>query len=220
MSQDTWPNDASAELADLAGRRDALRQAAELPGADPRALLEAAFADLDAAVEVLAKLIQADAGEPDSAAGHPDPPASLSAERSLLRAVFQQAPVPLFLLEPDGTIRRANNRAGDLIGAPPGYATGKPLTAFVDLPSRAAVQSQLAAATRTGAARQADCTLLGPNGPVAATLSWPGRCAASTPGPHGWPTNWPARPATPRRRPPAWSRAWSPASVLTTCATT
>ena len=47
MSQDTWPNDASAELADLAGRRDALRQAAELPGADPRALLEAAFADLD-----------------------------------------------------------------------------------------------------------------------------------------------------------------------------
>jgi serine phosphatase RsbU (regulator of sigma subunit) len=33
------------------------------------------------------------------------------------------------------------------------------------------VQSQLAAATRTGAARQADCTLLGPNGPVTATLT-------------------------------------------------
>ena len=171
MSQDTWPNDSSAELADLAGRRDALRQAAELPGADPRALLDAAFAELDAAVEVLTKLVQADAGEPDPAAGNPDLSASLSAERSLLRAVFQQAPVPLFLLEPDSTIRRANNRAGDLIGAPPGYATGKPLTAFVDLPSRAAVQSQLAAATRTGAARQADCTLLGPDGPVAATLT-------------------------------------------------
>jgi serine phosphatase RsbU (regulator of sigma subunit)/PAS domain-containing protein len=171
MSQDTWPNDSSAELADLAGRRDALRQAAELPGADPRALLDAAFAELDAAVEVLSKLVQAEAGEPDPAAGDPEPPASLSAERSLLRAVFQQAPVPLFLLEPDGTIRRANNRAGDLIGAPPGYATGKPLTAFVDLPSRAAVQSQLAAAARTGAARQADCTLLGPDGPVPATLT-------------------------------------------------
>jgi serine phosphatase RsbU (regulator of sigma subunit)/PAS domain-containing protein len=171
MSQDTWPNDSSAELADLAGRRDALRQAAELPGADPRTLLDAAFAELDTAVEVLTKLVQADAGEPDPAAGNPDLSASLSAERSLLRAVFQQAPVPLFLLEPDSTIRRANNRAGDLIGAPPGYATGKPLTAFVDLPSRAAVQSQLAAATRTGAARQADCTLLGPDGPVAATLT-------------------------------------------------
>ena len=168
MSQDTWPNGPSADLADLTGRRDALRQAAGLPGADPRALLDAAFAELDAAVEVLAKLIQADAGEADPGAG---PPASLSAERSLLRAVFQQAPVPLFLLEPDGTIRRANSRAGDLIGAPPGYATGKPLTAFVDLASRAAVQSQLAAATRTGAARQAACTLLGPEGPVAATLT-------------------------------------------------
>jgi PAS domain-containing protein len=168
MSQDTWPNGSSAELADLAGRRDALRQAAELPGADPRALLDAAFAELDAAVEVLTKLILDDAGEPDPEA---PPPAALSAERNLLRAVFQQAPVPLFLLEPDGTIRRANDRAGDLIGASPGYATGKPLTAFVDLPSRAAVQSQLAAATRTGAVRQADCTLLGPDGPVAATLT-------------------------------------------------
>ena len=168
MSQDTWPNGSSAELADLAGRRDALRQAAGLPGADPRALLDAAFAELDAAVEVLTKLIEADPGEPDPAAR---PPASLSAERSLLRAVFQQAPVPLFLLEPDGTIRRANKRAGELIGAPAGYAIGKPLTAFVDLPSRAAVQSQLAAATRTGAVRQADCALLGPNGPVSATLT-------------------------------------------------
>jgi serine phosphatase RsbU (regulator of sigma subunit)/PAS domain-containing protein len=171
MSQDTWPSDPSADVADLAGRRDALRQAAGLPGADPRALLDAAFAELDAAVEALTKLIQAGAGEADPAAGNPDPPVSLGAERSLLRAVFQQAPVPLFLLEPDGTIRRANNRAGDLIGAPPGYATGKALTAFVDPASRAAVQSQLAAATRTGAARQADCTLLGPDGPVAATLT-------------------------------------------------
>ncbi len=168
MSQDTWPNGSHADLADLAGRRDALRQAAGLAGADPRALLDATFAELDAAVEVLAKLFQADAGEADAAAG---PAAWLSAEGSLLRAVFQQAPAPLFVLEPDGTIRRANNRAGDLIGAPPGYATGKPLTAFVDLASRAAVQSQLAAVTRTGVTRQADCTLLGPDGPVTATLT-------------------------------------------------
>ena len=59
MSQDTWPNDPSADVADLAGRRDALRQAAAMPGADPDALLDAAFAELDAAVEVLTKLIQA-----------------------------------------------------------------------------------------------------------------------------------------------------------------
>ena len=138
MSQDTWPNGSYADLADLAGRREALRQAAAMPGADPRALLDAAFAELDAAVEALTK----PPGEPDRTAGEALP-ASLNAERSLLRAVFQHAPAALFVLEPDGTIRRANGRAGDLIGAPPGYATGKPVTAFVDLASRAAVQSQL-----------------------------------------------------------------------------
>jgi serine phosphatase RsbU (regulator of sigma subunit)/PAS domain-containing protein len=170
MSQDTWPDGAYADFADLAGRGEALRQAAAMPGADPRALLDAALAELDAAVEVLTKLAEADTGEPDPKTAEALP-ASLSAERGLLRAVFQNAPAPLFLLEPDGTIRRANGKAGDLIGAPSGYATGKPLTAFIDLPSRAAVQSQLAAAMRTGAARQAECKLLGPSGPVDATLT-------------------------------------------------
>ena len=167
MSQDTWTDGSYADLADLAGRRDALRQTAAMPGADPRELLEAAFAELDGAVEVLTKL--AETG-PERAAPATAPDA-LGAERTLLRAVFQHAPSPLFLLEQDGTIRRANSRAGDLIGAPPGYATGRALTTFVDLPSRAAVKSQLAAAARTGTARQVDCRLLGPAGPVGATLT-------------------------------------------------
>ncbi|HEY6314418.1 MAG TPA: SpoIIE family protein phosphatase [Streptosporangiaceae bacterium] len=162
--QDTWPN---GSVGDLAGRRDALRQAAAMPGADRRALLDAAFAELDVAVEALTKLTETAAAE-SAAAAAPD---SLSAERALLRAVFQHAPVPLFVLEQDATVRRANGRAGDLIGAPPGYATGKALTAFVDLPFRAAVMSQLAAAARTGTARQVECRLLGPDGPVDAILT-------------------------------------------------
>ncbi len=81
-------------------------------------------------------------------------------ERRLLHAVFQQAPVPLFLLEQDGTIRRANNQAAALLGSPSGYATGKPLTAFIDLPFRAAVQTQLAAVARTGKPRTAGCRIL------------------------------------------------------------
>jgi serine phosphatase RsbU (regulator of sigma subunit)/PAS domain-containing protein len=164
MSQGTWTDGSYADLADLTGRRDALRQAAALPGADPRALLEAAFAELDGAVEVLTKLGQA---EPEQTTPATD---TVGAERALLRAVFQHAPSPLFLLEPDGTIRRANGKAGELIGAPPGYATGRGLTAFVDLPSRATVKSQLAAAARTATARQVECRLLGPSGPVDATL--------------------------------------------------
>jgi serine phosphatase RsbU (regulator of sigma subunit)/PAS domain-containing protein len=167
MPQDTWTNGSATDLGDLAGRRDALRQAAAMPGADPRALLDAAFAELDAAVEALTKVTEA--GQPECApAAQPD---SLSAERTLLRAVFQNAPAPLFVLEPDGTVRRANSRAGHMIGAAPGYATGRALTAFVDPPSRAAVQSQLAAAARTGTARQVDCRLLGPDGPVNVNLT-------------------------------------------------
>jgi len=167
MPQDTWANGSYADLAGLAERRDALRQAAAMPGADPRALLDAAFAELDAAVEVLTKLAEAAPGEPASVV----PAESLSAERALLRAVFAHAPVPLFVLEADATIRRANGRAGDLIGAPAGYATGKALTAFVDMPSRAAVKSQLAAVARTGTARLVECRLLGADGPVGATLA-------------------------------------------------
>jgi PAS domain S-box-containing protein len=167
MSHKTWPDGLQADLADLARRREALRQASAMPGADARALLGAAFAELDAAVEVVTKL--AEAGHPESApAAQPD---SVSAERALLRAVFQHAPAPLFVLELDGTIRRANAKAGELIGAAPGYATGRALTAFVDLPSRAAVESQLAAAARTGTARHVECRLLGRDGPVDATLT-------------------------------------------------
>src|ERR1700761_1287688 len=42
------PNEA---VADIAARRDALRQAASLPGADLRALIDASLTELDAAIE-------------------------------------------------------------------------------------------------------------------------------------------------------------------------
>ncbi len=87
--------------------------------------------------------------------------------------------MPLFLLEQDGTIRRANNEAAALLGFPTGYATGKPLTAFVDLPFRATVQTQLAAVARTGRQRTAGCRLLTGDGPVDVTLT---AAAADLPG--------------------------------------
>jgi hypothetical protein len=49
-----------------------------MPGADPRALLDAAFAELDAAIEALTKLAETDLGEA-APAGQAD---SLSAERA------------------------------------------------------------------------------------------------------------------------------------------
>jgi len=164
-------------LAEFAARRDALQQAAGLPGAQLKPLLDAAFAELDGAIDALT---QRQASAAARRAGAPAEP--VRAERRLLRAVFQEAPVPLFLLERDGTVRRVNNRASDIIGSRPAYAAGKPFTLFVDLPSRAAVQTYLAAAARTGPARQTrlssstwrklGCRTRRPAAKAAAT-SWP-----------------------------------------------
>jgi len=139
-----------------------------MPGADAGALLDAALTELDGAIDALAAML---AGTAEAAPATDGTPEAVRAERRLLHTTFQQAPVALFLLEPDGTIRRANNAAADLIGSPAGYATGKPLTAFVDLPSRAAMRTQLAAVARTGKPRQAGCRLLTPNGTLDVTLS-------------------------------------------------
>ena len=144
------------ELADLAARRDALRQAATLEGANLRPTLDAALAELDAAIDALA------AAQDGSEAGPPDEAAwdALHAERRMLRALFHEAPVALILAERDGTVRRVNQAAGALLDTGSGYATGRPFTAFVNLPSRAAVDSLLAAVIRTGATRQVRCELL------------------------------------------------------------
>jgi serine phosphatase RsbU (regulator of sigma subunit) len=173
MTQGAWLDEA---LAGLASRREALRHAAKAPGADFGALLDAALTELDGAVDAITSTRPGDMDDAPAADALPD---ALRAERKLLHAVFQQAPVPLFLLEQDGTIRRANVRAAGLLGSPLGYATGKALTVFIDLPFRAAVQTQLAAVARTGQARRAECRVLATDGPldtilIAALIDMPG----------------------------------------------
>src|SRR5215469_2066399 len=147
---------ARKELADLAARRDALRQAATLGDASLRPTLDAALAELDAAIDALATAHDGTGdGPPDDAALD-----ALHAERRLLRALFHEAPVALILVERDGAVRRVNQAAGELLGTGSGYATGRPFTAFVNLPSRAAVDSLLTAVIRTGKPRQVRCELL------------------------------------------------------------
>ena len=149
------------EAARLKASGDALRQAAGIPGAELRPLLDAALAELDGAAEALtsAGVARDLAGDP---AGGPNP------ERRLLQAIFQQAPVPLFLLGLDGTVRRANSAAGQLVGSGSGsgYPTVKPFTAFIAVPFRAALQSQLGAVVRTGEIRRLCCGVLAGDGTV------------------------------------------------------
>jgi serine phosphatase RsbU (regulator of sigma subunit)/PAS domain-containing protein len=157
MSETTEP------VAGLEARYAALRQAARSDGGDPGDVLEAVFSELEGAIDLLRAAAPGGRGEP---AGVP----ADNAERGLLRAMFQDAPVPLFLLTRDGTVQRVNRAAGDVIGAKPGYATGRPFTAFVALPSRAAVNSQLTAVGRTGKPRQIRCSLVAGDGLVPCEL--------------------------------------------------
>jgi phosphoserine phosphatase RsbU/P len=156
MARPARPRQTEDQAARLKASGDALRQAAALPRAELQPVLEAALTELDGAIEALAARDGRTAGE--DLAG--DRAGGAHAERRLLQAVFQQAPVPLFLLGLDGTVRRANSAAGQLVGSGPGYPTGKPFTAFVDLPFRAAVQSQVAAVIRTGEPRTLRCGVL------------------------------------------------------------
>jgi serine phosphatase RsbU (regulator of sigma subunit)/PAS domain-containing protein len=160
----------SAQLTELEARYAALRQAARSKGAEPGDVLDAAFAELEGAIDLL-RAAGASPSEPGRRPPAESQPAGTdSAERGLLRAVFAEAPVPLLLLTHDGTVQRVNRSAGDLIGAKPGYATGRPFTAFVALPSRAAVNSQLTAVSRTGKQRRIRCSLIAADGLVSCEL--------------------------------------------------
>jgi serine phosphatase RsbU (regulator of sigma subunit)/PAS domain-containing protein len=160
----------SAQLTELEARYAALRQAARSKGAEPGDVLDAAFAELEGAIDLL-RAAGATPSEPGRRPPAESQPAGTdSAERGLLRAVFAEAPVPLLLLTHDGTVQRVNRSAGDLIGAKPGYATGRPFTAFVALPSRAAVNSQLTAVSRTGKQRRIRCSLIAADGLVSCEL--------------------------------------------------
>jgi serine phosphatase RsbU (regulator of sigma subunit)/PAS domain-containing protein len=164
----TVSGDSTQQIAELAARYAALRRAVRSPGAEPSDVLDAAFTELEGAIDLLRA---AGAGSaPGRPAGESQQQGSDSAERSLLRAAFQDTPVPLFLLTRDGVVQRVNRAAGDVIGAKPGYATGRPFTAFVNLPSRAAVNSQLTAVARTGRQRRIRCSLLSPDGLVPSEL--------------------------------------------------
>ncbi len=168
MSQLSDPDELEIELAELETRISELRQAAEIPGATLRPTLEAALVELELAADMLTKLRARIATGATDAARRPGP---ADVERRLLRAVFQDAPAPIFLLETDGTVRRANRQAGGLLGVPPGYTTGKPFTAFVDLPGRAAMKTQFNALVRTRRPRRTRCQLQGTSGKVETVLT-------------------------------------------------
>src|SRR5215472_17180596 len=156
---------ARADTAGLRSRAAGLRQAARLPRAQPQVLLDAALAELDAAVAALDRadgVVDTSGDGRESAGAHPD--------RRLLHAVFTATPLPLYVVDRDGTVLRANTAASELLGAGPGYATGRSLTTLIEPAARAALRSKLAAVMRTGVGEQISCGLLGSDGVIPSGL--------------------------------------------------
>jgi serine phosphatase RsbU (regulator of sigma subunit) len=152
------------EISDLESRLGELRQAAAMPQADLRATLDATLVELELAVSALGTVSASQTAEEGRTV-------TADEERRVMRTVFQDAPVPLFLLDRDGTVRRVNRQAGALLDTAPGYVAGKPFTIFCDLPTRAALRSQLAGVVRSGRRRRANVRFLGKKAPLDASVT-------------------------------------------------
>jgi PAS domain S-box-containing protein len=164
MSDQLEPEVLLREISGLEDRLGELRQAAAMPQPDLRPTLDAALEELDLALAALRTF-----GANQNPAG--GRATAAESERRVLRTVFQDAPVPLFLMDRDGGVRRVNHQAAVLLGTSPGYVAGKPFTVFCDLSTRAALRSQLAAVVRTGRRRQVDVRFLGKKAPVRAVVT-------------------------------------------------
>ncbi|SNT07014.1 PAS domain-containing protein [Actinomadura meyerae] len=158
------PESLTREITDLEGRIGELRQAAGVPEPDLRATLDAALVELELALTVLRTMGGEQSGEQGGSAAAEN-------ERRVLRTVFQDAPVPLFLLDRTTSVRRVNRQAAMLLGTSSGYVSGKQFTAFCDMATRAAVRSQLAAVVRTGRRRRVNVRFLGRDRPVDAVVT-------------------------------------------------
>jgi serine phosphatase RsbU (regulator of sigma subunit)/PAS domain-containing protein len=156
---------AQTDTAGLKSRAADLRQAARLPRAELQLLLDAALAELDAAVEALDS-----ADGSGETGGDGRATAGAHADRRLLHAIFTATPLPLYVVDRDGTVLRANAAASELLGAGPGYATGRLLPTLVEPAARAPLRSKLAAALRTGASARISCGILGSDAVVPSVL--------------------------------------------------
>jgi phosphoserine phosphatase RsbU/P len=131
------------EFADFSKRVTTLRAAGE----NSPDIVEALLAELDFAQEEL-RVCHEELNQQDHQIdAHND---ASNRERVLLRHVFGELPVPVFVLDHVGAVRGVNQAAAGLLGMSSAFVAGKPFPVFVDLTSRAAFRSRLSAVLRSG----------------------------------------------------------------------
>lgn len=158
------PESLETELSGLRSRLTELRAARPYLEREPEAALDAMFLELDSATEMLTAALTLLGERAEPAAGRGQQ--SGDRDRQLLRSVFQDLPVPVMLMEPDGRIRRVNHAGAELLDVPADYAASKPFASFVELTMRAVFRSQLAAVVRDAGTRTTELRLLSAGQPV------------------------------------------------------
>ena len=103
-------------------------------------MLDAVFLELELAQEELRVMHEEVTEQSQEVSRHSD---AVDRERTLLRAVFGELPVPVFVLDDGGFIRRANGAAAELLGTSTAYMAGKPFPVFVDLAARPPSESAM-----------------------------------------------------------------------------
>jgi PAS domain S-box-containing protein len=81
-------------------------------------------------------------------------------ERRRYRELFEFAPDGYLVTCEKGSIREANRAAGELLGLPPEFLIGKPLTFCIEPERRAAFEAELRAARQSDSVRLLETTLL------------------------------------------------------------
>ncbi|MGW5525783.1 PAS domain-containing protein [Streptomyces xanthochromogenes] len=130
------------ELADFVRRVGELRTARARPAGEQSVVLDAALFELQHVAEQLWPRYERIAAGAGAAA-----PVDRQ-ERQFLKALFQQLPLPVVLVDRETVVRRLNVAATGLTGVRAGYATGRPLASLLTPDDRAAFRSQAAAVAR------------------------------------------------------------------------
>src|SRR5690606_40181438 len=119
----------------LAGRVSSLRETRAAYPSDLAPTLDAALAELDTAVELLAEAREQLSRGSRRQSGKKD---GSQRELKLLRQVFRAFPVPVIVLDGGGMVRRINPETSRLLGSPDGYLVGRSFPLLVDVSRRAA----------------------------------------------------------------------------------
>lgn len=146
MAEDLVEPGRGFDVAAFAERVSALRVARECAPEDALATLDAALVELGRCVDEVRRRDRQESPVPSAATGSE----TAGQEHRVLDGTFERLPLPVVLVDHNGSIRRANRLAPEFLGVAPSYLRGRTFSPFVELSARAAFASQLSGVLGSG----------------------------------------------------------------------